>query len=141
MSRVFRLALRGALGDFCLLMKSTGRIRVMASRAELVEKYAADMKEHFGVDADADLLEKVVAGLGPSVYDADAELVSASDESEMERVKDNFLVGKLGLADSPDLMAAITSVTDRYGSGNRTKYRAVVYYMLTKHFGKESVYG
>ena len=113
----------------------------MASRAELVEKYAADMKAHFGVDADTDLLEKVVAGLGPSVYDADAELVSASDESEMERVKDNFLVGKLGLADSPDLMAAITSVTDRYGSGNRNKYRAVVYYMLTKHFGKESVYG
>ncbi|MDQ7070223.1 MAG: DUF2853 family protein, partial [Rhodobacterales bacterium] len=29
---------------------------------------------------------------------------------------------------------------DTYGRSERSKYRAVVYYMLTKHFGKESVY-
>lgn len=28
-----------------------------------------------------------------------------------------------------------------YGRSERNKYRAVVYYLLTKHFGKESVYG
>ncbi|MEP6065985.1 MAG: DUF2853 family protein, partial [Paracoccaceae bacterium] len=27
------------------------------------------------------------------------------------------------------------------GKSERNKYRAVIYYMLTKHFGKESVYG
>ena len=112
----------------------------MGARAELVEKYAADMKEHFGVDADRDLLEKVVAGLGPSVYDADAELVSSSDDSEMARVKDSFLVGKLGLPDGPDLSEAVASICDRYGASNRSKFRAVVYYMLVKHFGKEGVY-
>ena len=48
---------------------------------------------------------------------------------------------KLGLADSPDLMAAIKSVLDTYGQSNRNKYRAVVYYMLVKHFKKEAVYG
>ena len=113
----------------------------MATRAELVEKYAADMKEHFGVDADADLLEKVVAGLGPSVYDPDGELVSSSDDAEMDRVRTSFLMGKLGLPDGPELAAAVSDVCARYGTSNRSKYRAVVYYMLTKRFGRESVYG
>ena len=36
---------------------------------------------------------------------------------------------------------AINAVIDTYGRSERNKYRAVVYYMLTKHFGKESVYG
>ena len=38
-------------------------------------------------------------------------------------------------------MDAIKSVLDAYGQSERNKYRAVVYYMLVKHFGKESVYG
>ena len=38
-------------------------------------------------------------------------------------------------------MAAINSVIEVYGKSERNKYRAVVYYMLTKHFGKEAVYG
>ena len=29
---------------------------------------------------------------------------------------------------------------EKYGRSERNKYRAVVYYMLTKHFGKEAVY-
>jgi len=55
--------------------------------------------------------------------------------------KNNFLIKKLGLADSGDLMDAINKAMDTYGRSERNKYRAVVYYMLTKHFGKESVYG
>ncbi len=27
-----------------------------------------------------------------------------------------------------------------HGRSNRTKHRAVVYYLLTRHFGKEAVY-
>ncbi len=41
----------------------------------------------------------------------------------------------------PELMAGIQSVIDVYGRSNSNKYRAVVYYLLTKHFGRESVYG
>ena len=67
--------------------------------------------------------------------------MAGTHASELETVKDNFLIKKLGLKDGPDLMAAINSVIDTYGRSERTKYRAVVYYMLTKHFRKESVYG
>ncbi|MDP5360281.1 MAG: DUF2853 family protein, partial [Paracoccaceae bacterium] len=48
---------------------------------------------------------------------------------------------KLGLKDSTELDTAIKSVLETYGQSERNKYRAVVYYMLTKHFGKEAVYG
>jgi hypothetical protein len=37
-------------------------------------------------------------------------------------------------------MDEINSVIETYHRPERNKYRAVVYYMLTKHFGKESVY-
>lgn len=46
---------------------------------------------------------------------------------------------KLGLADGPKLMTAIQDVLAKQ-NGNRNKYRAVVYYMLCVHFGKQSVY-
>jgi hypothetical protein len=87
-----------------------------------------------------DLLTKVTIGCGPAIYSADSETVAGSDESELETVRKNFLIKKLGLADGPKLMEAINAVIDTYGRSERNKYRAVVYYMLVKHFGKEAVY-
>lgn len=112
----------------------------MSKRDELIAKYAADLKDKCGVNADMDLLTKVTIGCGPSIYNADASTVSGSDESELATVKNNFLIKKLGLSDGPKLDEGIASVMETYGKSNRNKYRAVVYYLLTKHFGKESVY-
>ncbi|AUP81214.1 DUF2853 family protein [Flavivirga eckloniae] len=112
----------------------------MNKRDELIEKYAADLKDKFGVDADMDLLTKVAIGCGPSIYNADSSTVSGSDESELATVKNNFLIKKLGLEDSADLDKGIIEVMDKYGQSNRNKYRVVVYYLLTKHFKKESAY-
>jgi len=86
------------------------------------------------------LLTKVTIGCGPSIYNADASTVAGTQASEIETVKVNFLMKKLGLPDGPQLMDAINSVIETYGRSERNKYRAVVYYMLVKHFGKESVY-
>lgn len=112
----------------------------MSKRDELIVKYAADLKDKCGVNADMDLLTKVTIGCGPSIYNADSSTVSGSDDSELATVKNNFLIKKLGLKDSADLDKGIASVMDTYGKSNRNKYRAVVYYLLTKHFKKESVY-
>jgi len=112
----------------------------MNKRIELIEKYAADLKDKFDITADMDLLTKVTIGLGPSIYNADSETVSGSDESELASVKNNFLIKKLGLEDSAELDSAINSVIEQYGKSNRSKYRAVVYYLLVKHFNKESAY-
>lgn len=73
-------------------------------------------------------------------YNSDASTVSASDELELATVKNNFLIKKVGLKESPDLDKGIAKVMEQYRQSNRNKYRAVVYYLLTKHFGKESAY-
>lgn len=112
----------------------------MSKRDDLIVKYAADIKDKFGESANMDLLTKVTIGLGPSIYNIDASKVSGSDEKELETVKNNYLIKKLGMSDSPSLMDGVKTVMDKYGSANRNKHRAVVYYMLCKHFNKESAY-
>ncbi|MDH7445762.1 DUF2853 family protein [Aquimarina sp. 2201CG14-23] len=112
----------------------------MSKRDELITKYAADIKDKIGQTPDVDFLTKVTIGCGPSIYNKDAATVSGSDQAELDTVKKNFLIKKLGLSDGPKLDEGIASVMDAYGKSNRNKYRAVVYYLLAKHFGKESVY-
>jgi len=88
-----------------------------------------------------DLIAKYAAiGCGPAIYNRDASTVSGSDPAELATVKNNFLIKKLGLKDGPALDDAIASVMDQYGKSTKSKYRAVVYYLLAKHFNKESVY-
>lgn len=112
----------------------------MSKRDELIVKYAEDIKNKFGETPNMDLLTKVAIGLGPAIYNLDASKVSGSDDKELETVKNNFLIKKLGLSDGPALMDAINSVIAKYGTSEKNKHRAVIYYMLTKHFGKEAVY-
>ncbi|MBP4142174.1 DUF2853 family protein [Flavobacterium sp. P4023] len=112
----------------------------MSAREELIVKYAADLKDKCGVTPDMDLLTKVTIGCGPSIYNADAATVAGSQQAELDTVKKNFLIKKLGLADGLNLDAGIDAVMEKYGRSNRNKYRAVVYYLLTVHFKKESVY-
>ncbi|NRB32655.1 MAG: DUF2853 family protein [Rhizobiaceae bacterium] len=112
----------------------------MGKRDDLIQKYAQDLQQKCNVTPDMDLLRKVTIGCGPAIYNDDASTVSGSDPDELNTVKKNFLVKKLGLSEQQDLDGGIASVIETYGRSNRNKYRAVVYYLLTKHFGKESVY-
>lgn len=113
----------------------------MGKRDDLIAQYADDLKNKCGMTPDLELLTKVTIGCGPAIYDADAATVAASQASELETVKNNFLIKKLGLPDGPDLMEGINKIVEIYGQSERNKYRVVVYYMLTKHFGREAVYG
>ena len=112
----------------------------MGKRDELIEQYAADLRDKCGETPDMDLLTKVTIGCGPAIYNADAALVSGSDSSELETIRTNFLIRKLGLPDGPELMEGIDSVIERYGRANRQKQRPVVYYLLTRHFKREAAY-
>lgn len=112
----------------------------MGKRDELIAKYADDLKNKCKMPPDMGLLTKVAIGCGPAIYNADAETVAASQSSELELVKKNFLIKKLGLKDGPQLMDAINAAIETYGKSERNKYRVVIYYMLTKHFGREKVY-
>lgn len=102
---------------------------------EKVAEYAAQAKE-LGLSVDAAALTGVTKAVGPNIYKADASKVSTSDKAEVDRVKKNFIAGKLGIEDSDKADAAIAKVTETFGASNRNKTRALFYYMLADHFGK-----
>ena len=109
-----------------------------SKRAEKIALYIKDIKKHYG-EADKDFVTIIVKNLGPSIYRKDAELVSCSDPKELDTVRRNFLVKKLGLKLSKkDLDAAIQEVCLELKS-TRKKYRATFYYRLAQKFKKESV--
>lgn len=112
----------------------------MGRRDDLIAKYAEDLRTKCKVEPDMALLTKVTIGCGPSIYDKDAATVAASQAGELETVKQKYLIKKLGLADGPELDAAIAKVIDTYGKSERNKYRPVFYYLLCVHFGKQAVY-
>lgn len=111
----------------------------MSKFDDAVAKYIAEAKK-LNLNIPEDFLTKVTKGLGPSIYNADAETVASSDSAELETVKKNFLIKKLGLADGPALDEAIDEVVEQLGRSNRNKYRALVYALLAIKFNKQSIY-
>jgi hypothetical protein len=112
----------------------------MGKRDDLIAQYVDNLKNKCGMTPDMVLLTKVTIGCGPAIYNVDASTVAGSQPDGLETVRKNFLIKKLGLADGSQLMEVINSVIEIYGRSERNKYRAVIYYMLSKHFGKEVVY-
>ncbi|MCU0347892.1 MAG: DUF2853 family protein [Saprospiraceae bacterium] len=106
----------------------------MSKFDEMMAKYAAELGSTGKSAVDADQLTKVAKGLGPSIYLKDASLVSCTDQTELDRVKANFLTKKLGMTDNAAMDAAIKTVCAEYNSKQRM--RAVFYYMLLKNLGK-----
>ncbi len=112
----------------------------MSKRDDLIAKYADDLQTKCKVKPDMDLLKQVTIACGPSIYNRDAATVSGSSAGELETVRNNFVMKKLGITDAEKAMAGVNAAIETYGKSNRTKYRAVLYYLLTTHFGKESVF-
>ena len=94
--------------------------------------------DKMGLSYEDELFDKITRGLGPSIFKRDAASVSTSDPAELETVKQNFLIKKLGLEDGEHLDNAISVVADTMGRTNRVKYRAIFYYLLVKELGQES---
>jgi len=112
----------------------------MSKRDEKLAHYKKFANEH-GIKIEDDLLTKVTIGLGPSIYNNDAEVVACSQKSELERVRENFLKKKLGLTQSDEeLDQAVKEVCEEIGSSVKNKYRAVLYALLVDKFKKQDVY-
>jgi len=112
----------------------------MSKLQEKIDLYT-ESAQKLGIELNADLFKLVAKGLGPSIYKEDAELVSSSNKEELETVKKNFLIKKLGLEKNEEVFdAAIAKVIETLGSSNKKKYRALFYYLLVKETGSEAVY-
>ena len=84
---------------------------------------------------DAELLDWCVDRVGPANYNDDGRYVAATSEDELDRVYTGFVGDELAEADKGKGMDAINDVMMGM-SGINKKYRAVVYYLLAKKYGK-----
>ena len=106
----------------------------MSKFQEKVDLYKSKMEE-LGIKVDEDKLVACTKACGPSIYNADSETVSATSDSEMERVRNNYLIKKLGLSESDDLAGIMDYAIETIGRSNRKKYRAIVYYLCSEKAG------
>lgn len=109
----------------------------MATQIELIDKYKKELSK-LKVKVDDVLLKAVVKSLGPAVYRDDASKISAADADELERVKQNFMVRRLGLADGPKLETMLNKAIDQMGPSKTSKHRAVLYYIITRDSKREA---
>lgn len=109
----------------------------MSKLDDAVEKCKAQMKKQ-KIACDEKLLTNIAKSLGPSLYNRDASTVAAGQKSELETIKKNFLIKKLGCKDTPALDKSIQKAIDKIGRSNRAKLRPVFYYLLVKDQKKES---
>ncbi len=101
--------------------------------------YAANIKKYVS-DVDEGVVNGIVKHLGIALQSKDASLVSCSDPSELERVKNSFLKKKLGRTESDEeLDRAIADVCQKM-SGERNKSRVTFYYLLAVNYNQQSLF-
>ena len=105
----------------------------MSTTAEKVEKYKGNALSQLtaaGVkDVDMKRLDELANRMKSMIDNKDAVLVSATDPAELETVRKNFVVKKLGVEDKEKAMAAIHKAAETL-KANRQKNRAAFYYLV-----------
>ncbi|WOI53356.1 DUF2853 family protein [Parvularcula sp. LCG005] len=97
-------------------------------------EYLAKVQK-YDADANADTVRKIANKLGIALQNRDSSLVSCSDTSELERIRDGFAKKTLGLdaGHSDDqIMAAINEVCVMMAGDGSNKHRVPFYYLLAK---------
>jgi hypothetical protein len=104
------------------------RIAKMADVADYI-----DDVRRYDDGADTDTVSKIVKHLGIALQGKDSSLVSSSDQTELDRVRDSWGVKKLGLDPSTadELVAQVAGEMQ----GDRQKQRVTFYYLLAKRAG------
>lgn len=98
--------------------------------------FLPDVKR-YAPDADEAAVKGIVKHLGIALQKkgGDASLVSGSDKSELDRVRESWLKKKLARTESDaDLDAAIKSIVETMKADNR-KQRVTFYYLLADKYG------
>ncbi len=98
--------------------------------------YVDDVKK-YAKKVDEDAIAGIVKHCGIALRSKDASMVSCSQKSELDRVRDSFLKKKLECSDADDkLDAAIDAVCETMGRSNKNKSRVTFYYLLAENYGK-----
>ncbi|HPE79622.1 MAG: DUF2853 family protein [Chromatiaceae bacterium] len=96
--------------------------------------YLADVKR-YDAGADAAIVQKIVKHLGIALQSKDASLVSCSDKSELDRVREKWCTKKLGETDAAAADAVVRKVCEKM-KDDRQKQRVTFYYLVAQEMGK-----
>jgi len=96
--------------------------------------YLSDVQK-YDAGADAAVVDKIVKHLGIALRSKDASLVSCSDKSELDRVREKWCMKKLGATDVGAADAVIAKVCEQM-KGVRQKSRVTFYYLVAKGMGR-----
>ena len=99
-----------------------------------MSEYLEDV-QRYDAGADADVVGKIVKHLGIALQSRDASLVSCSDQSELDRVREKWCMKKLGATDESKCDSVIASVCETM-DGDRNKSRVTFYYLVAKEMGQ-----
>jgi hypothetical protein len=81
--------------------------------------------------------EKIVGLLGIALRHRDSSIVACSDDGELDRVRERWCRGKLGVAaKQAEIDAAIAHVCERMKDQGSARCRVTFYYLLAEHFEK-----
>jgi len=110
----------------------------LSKKEQKIALYKEDILHHFN-EVDEEFLAIVVKNLGPSIYRANAEIVSCDKDKELKTVKNNFLIKKLGLSKGDERLDTMINEVCKELSNTDKKYRATFYYRLAIKFDKKEV--
>lgn len=97
----------------------------MSEYSEDIQKYTATVNE--------DAVKSIVKYCGIALRGTDSSLVSSSDKTELDRVRDGFARKKLGL-DEQAAATGIDQVVAKMKAAKR-KHRVTFYYLLAEATG------
>ncbi len=96
--------------------------------------YAADIAKYTS-NVDEAAVKALASRYRLVMSQPDSAVVAFTDPDELERVRENFLIKRLGLSADDDLEGGISAVGEKMKGVSR-KSRLTVYYLLAEHFGK-----
>jgi Protein of unknown function (DUF2853) len=96
----------------------------------------ADDVARYAAEVDEAAVAGIVKHLGIALRSKDASLVSCSDKTELERVRDSWCLKKLGLTDETAALDAAIGDVCATMKDDRNKARVTFYYLLAEKYGK-----
>jgi len=110
----------------------------MSEQAEKLAKYKAEAEEQLKAAGESNiddaLLTERATALRVLMNNRDALYVAGTDAAELETVRKNFIVKKLGVQDKAKGEATCKAVAEKM-KGSRMKNRAAFYYLCAKALG------
>ena len=101
--------------------------------------YVADVKK-YAKNVDEAVVEKIVKHLGIALRNRDSSLVSCSDKTELDRVRNGFMKKKLALTEDDAALDAALGDVCKIMADSRAKSRVTFYYLVAEHFNKLSLF-